>query len=272
VNAVTEYPRVALLGVGRMGQAVLTGMLDAGWDPARIVAAEAHEPTALAVRERLGIEFRPSAQAVVGADVVVVVVKPHDVTAVLDDIAPNLAPGVTVVSLAAGLSTTRLAAHLPVGTALVRVMPNTPALVGRGMSVMSPAPGCPPESLALAERVLGSVGEVRTAPEAQQDAVTAVSGSGPAYVFYVAEAMIDAGVMLGLPRPLAHDLTVQTLLGAATMMSETGEHPTVLRENVTSPGGTTAAALHVLDDAAVKAAFANAMRACRDRSAELGGS
>jgi pyrroline-5-carboxylate reductase len=114
------------------------------------------------------------------------------------------------------------------------------------------------------------VGEVRTVPEAQQDAVTAVSGSGPAYVFYVAEAMIDAGVMLGLPRPLAHDLTVQTLLGAATMMRDSGEHPTVLRENVTSPGGTTAAALHVLDDAAVKAAFANAMRACRDRSAELG--
>ena len=266
----TEFPRVALLGVGRMGQAVLTGLLESGWDPARIVAAEAHEPTAKAVRERHGIEFRTSAQAVVGADLVVVAVKPHDIAVVLDDIAPNLQVGATVVSLAAGLSTSSLAAHLPAGTALVRVMPNTPALVGMGMSVMSPAPGCPAESLALAERVLGAVGLVRTAPEAQQDAVTAVSGSGPAYVFYVAEAMIDAGVMLGLPRPLAHDLTVQTLLGAATMLRETAEHPAVLRENVTSPGGTTAAALHVLDDAAVKAAFANAMRACRDRSAELG--
>jgi pyrroline-5-carboxylate reductase len=270
VKAVSEFPRVALVGVGRMGQAVLAGLLDAGWDPARIVAAEAHEPTAQAVGERHGIEFRSSETAVVEADVVVVAVKPHDVTAVLDDISPNLQPGATVVSLAAGLSISRLAAHLPAGTALVRVMPNTPALVGMGMSVMSPAPGCPSESLALAERVLGAVGAVRTAPESQQDAVTAVSGSGPAYVFYVAEAMIDAGVMLGLPRPLAHDLTVQTLLGAARMLSDTGEHPTVLRENVTSPGGTTAAALHVLDDAAVKAAFANAMRACRDRSAELG--
>ena len=99
----------------------------------------------------------------------------------------------------------------------------------------------------------------------------AVSGSGPAYVFYVAEAMIEAGVLLGLPRPLAHDLTVQTLVGAAAMLAENGEHPTVLRENVTSPGGTTAAAIHALDDAAVRAAFANAMRACRDRSAELAG-
>ncbi len=272
MSAVTEYPRVAMLGVGRMGQAVLAGMLDAGWDPARIVAAEAHAATADAVRERHGIEIRPSAQAVVGADVVVVVVKPNDVTTVLDEVSGNLQPGATVISLAAGLSTAALAAHLPPGTALVRVMPNTPALVGMGMSVMSPAPGCPPESLALAERVLGAVGQVRIAPESQQDAVTAVSGSGPAYVFYVAEAMIDAGVLLGLPRPLARDLTVQTLLGAATMIRDTDEHPTVLRENVTSPGGTTAAALHVLDDAAVKAAFANAMRACRDRSAELGSS
>jgi pyrroline-5-carboxylate reductase len=266
----TPHPRVAMLGVGRMGQAVLSGMLGAGWDPSRIVAAEAHEPTAQDVNARHGIEFRPSAQAVVGADVVVVAVKPHDVTGLLDHISANLQPGATVVSLAAGLSTALLAEHLPAGTALVRVMPNTPALVGMGMSVMSPAPGCPPESLALAEQVLGAVGQVRTAPESQQDAVTAVSGSGPAYVFYVAEAMIDAGVMLGLPRPLARDLTVQTLLGAATMIRDTDEHPTVLRENVTSPGGTTAAAIHALDDAAVKAAFANAMCACRDRSAELG--
>ncbi len=270
MNAVEEHPRIAMLGVGRMGLAVLSGLLSAGWDPSRIVAAEAHEPTARAVRERHGIEFRPAAQAVVGADIVVLAVKPHDATGVLDDVSANLAPGTTVVSLAAGLSTGVLGAHLPAGAALVRVMPNTPALVGMGMSVMSPAPGCPPESLALAERVLGAVGEVRTAPESQQDAVTSVSGSGPAYVFYVAEAMIDAGVMLGLPRPLAHDLTVQTLLGAATMLRDTDEHPTVLRENVTSPGGTTAAAIHELDEAAVKAAFANAMRACRDRSQDLG--
>ena len=149
-------------------------------------------------------------------------------------------------------------------------MPNTPALVGVGMSVLSPAPGCPPESLELAELVLGSVGQVRTAPESQQDAVTAVSGSGPAYVFYVAEAMIEAGALLGLPHDLARDLTVQTLLGAATMMRDVDQQPAALRANVTSPGGTTAAAVSVLDDAGLKSVFADAMRAARDRSAELG--
>jgi pyrroline-5-carboxylate reductase len=263
-------PRVVLVGAGRMGQAVLSGLLASGWEPSRISATEAHEPTARAVRERHGIDVSSSTAAVSGADVVVIGVKPHQVTGVLEEIGPHLELGATVVSLAAGVSTATLVAHLPAGTAVVRVMPNTPALVGMGMSVMSAGPGCPPESLALAERVLGAVGEVRTTPESQQDAVTAVSGSGPAYAFYVAEAMIDAGVMLGLPRDLAHDLTIQTLLGAATMLRQTGEHPTVLRENVTSPGGATAAAVHVLDDAAVKAAFANAMRACRDRSIELG--
>jgi pyrroline-5-carboxylate reductase len=254
-----------------MGQAVLSGLLRAGWDPQGLVAAEPHAPTAEVVRSELGVAVLPAGEAVEGVDVVVVAVKPHDVTRLLDDISAHLAPGATVISLAAGVATATLAAHLPPGTPLVRVMPNTPALIGLGMSVMSPAPGCPPEALDVARRVLSAVGEVREAPESAQDAVTAVSGSGPAYVFHVAEAMIDAGVHLGLPRPLARDLTVQTLIGAATMLRDSGEHPAVLRENVTSPGGTTAAALHVLEELAVKAAFAKAMRAARDRSAELGG-
>jgi pyrroline-5-carboxylate reductase len=254
-----------------MGQAIIAGLLDSGWAPERITAAEAHEPTADQVRQQLGVEVRAAGDAVDGADVVLVAVKPHHVGAVLDEVADRLGAGATVVSIAAGVPTATLAAHLPEGTAVVRVMPNTPALVGQGMAAISPAPGCPPESLELARGVLGAVGEVVVVPESMQDAVTAVSGSGPAYVFLLAEAMIDAGVLLGLPRPLAHDLTVQTLLGAATMLRDSGEHPAVLRENVTSPGGTTAAALHVLEDAAVRAAIANAMRAARDRSAELGG-
>jgi pyrroline-5-carboxylate reductase len=252
-----------------MGQAVLAGLLAAGWEADQIVAAEPHAGTAHAVSAAHGIQVLPAQQAVAEADLVVVAVKPHQVADLLDDVAAHLPAGATVISLAAGVPTSTLAAHLPEGTAIVRVMPNTPALVGEGMSVMSPAAGCPPESVELAREVLGAVGEVREVPESAQDAVTAVSGSGPAYVFYVAEAMIEAGVLLGLPRELAHDLTVQTLLGSATMLDRTGEHPTVLRENVTSPGGTTAAAIHALDDAAVRAAFANAMRACRDRSAEL---
>lgn len=263
-------PRLAVLGAGRMGAAVMSGLVAAGWDRGSIVAAESHAPTAQAVGEHLGIAILPAAEAVAEADIVVVAVKPPQVTALLDSVADRLPRRCVVVCLAAGVRIATLSAHLPTGTALVRVMPNTPALIGLGMSVLSPAPGCPPEALELAERVLRAVGEVRTVPETAQDAVTAVSGSGPAYVFYLAEAMIDAGVLLGLPRDLARDLTVQTVLGAATMMRDTPDNPAVLREHVTSPGGTTAAALHALDDAAVKAAVANAMRACRDRSADLG--
>ena len=270
MTRVSSHPRIAMLGTGRMGEAVLAGMIQAGWDPSLIMGAEAHEPTARAVHERRGIEFRPAAQAVADAELVVVAVKPHHVAGALDAVAAALSPGATVVSLAAGVATSTLAAHLPPGTPVVRVMPNTPALVGVGMSVMSPGPGCPPESLELAERILAAVGAVRTVPEAQQDAVTAVSGSGPAYVFYLAEAMIDAGAQLGLPPELARDLTVQTLLGAATMLRDADASPAVLRANVTSPGGTTAAAVQVLDDASVKATFAGAIGAARDRSAELG--
>jgi pyrroline-5-carboxylate reductase len=266
----TSGPRVAVLGAGRMGAAVITGLINSGWGVHRIVAADAHAPTAEALRARLGIEVRAAADAVVGADVVVVAVKPHHVVGLLDQISATLPGGSTVVSLAAGVPTSAMSSHLPAGIALVRVMPNTPALVGEGMSVLSPAPGCPPEALELAELVLGSVGQVRTAPESAQDAVTALSGSGPAYAFYVAEAMIEAGVLLGLPHDLAHDLTVQTLLGAATMMRDVDQQPAALRENVTSPGGTTAAAVSVLEDAGLKSVFADAMRAARDRSAELG--
>jgi pyrroline-5-carboxylate reductase len=263
-------PRLAVLGAGRMGQAIMSGLLSSGWVPERIVAAEAHAPTADLVRERLGISVAPGPEAVEDADAVLVAVKPHHVAGVLDEVADRLRPGVTVVCIAAGVTTATVAAHVPEGTAIVRVMPNTPALVGQGMSALSPMPGCPRESVELARSILASVGAVAEVPESLQDAVTALSGSGPAYVFHLAESMIDAGVLLGLPRPLAHTLTVQTLVGAATMLRDSGEHPAVLRENVTSPGGTTAAALHVLEDAAVRAAMANAMRAARDRSAELG--
>jgi pyrroline-5-carboxylate reductase len=253
-----------------MGQAILSGLLASGWPPDRLVAAEADPVTADQVRDGLGVQVLPVGQAVSGADVVLVAVKPHAVPAVLDLIATRLSPGATVISIAAGVGTATVADHLPAGTAIVRVMPNTPALVGQGMSALSAGPGCPPESVALASRILAAVGEVVEVPESAQDAVTALSGSGPAYVFHLAESMIDAGVLVGLPRSLAQQLTVQTLLGAATMLRDAGQPPAVLRENVTSPGGTTAAALHVLDDAAVRAAVANAIVAARDRSTELG--
>ncbi|MGB7982275.1 MAG: pyrroline-5-carboxylate reductase [Candidatus Nanopelagicales bacterium] len=265
-----DQTRLALLGAGRMGQAIIAGLRASGWRASRIVAAEPDAATAREVAARHGIEVRAARDAVADADIVVVAVKPHHVTGVLDEVAPALPTGAVVVCIAAGVSTGTLAEHVPGGTPVVRVMPNTPALVGMGMSVLSAGPGCPPQAVALAREVLAAVGEVREVVESEQDAVTAVSGSGPAYVFYLAQAMIDNGADLGLDRALARDLTVQTLLGAATMLASCADDPEVLRAHVTSPGGTTAAAVTVLEDAGVRATVGRAMRACAERSAELG--
>ena len=177
-----------------------------------------------------------------------------------------------LISLAAGITTDYIETHIPEGIAVVRVMPNTPALVDEGMAAISPGTHCDEEHLALAERMLSVTGRVVRVPEKQQDAVTAISGSGPAYLFFVVEAMIEAGVHLGLPRSTATELVVQTVVGSAKLLRETGTHPTVLREQVTSPGGTTAAAIRQLEDHKVRAAFITAMEAARDRSVALAAS
>jgi pyrroline-5-carboxylate reductase len=197
------------------------------------------------------------------------VVKPQDMGAVLEEIGPAVRPGQLVVSLAAGITTAFLESRLPEGVPVVRVMPNTPALVDEGMAAIAPGSHCDDEHLAVAEALLGSTGRVLRVPERQMDAVTAISGTGPAYVFFVVESMIEAGVHLGLPRATATELVVQTLVGSAKMLRETGTHPVVLREQVTSPGGTTAAALRELEVHKVRAAFLAAMEAARNRSAEL---
>ena len=171
--------------------------------------------------------------------------------------------GHLVVSVAAGVPTARIEAALPAGVAVVRVMPNTPALVDEGMSVLSPGAHAGEEDLDEAEALLAAVGQVRRVPESQQDAVTALSGSGPAYFFYLVEAMVDAGILLGLPRALAADLVVQTALGAAVMMRDSGEHPVQLREAVSSPGGTTVAAIRELERHGVRAALMAAIEAAQ---------
>jgi pyrroline-5-carboxylate reductase len=199
----------------------------------------------------------------------VFVVKPQDMGALCDEIAPHVRPGALVVSLAAGITTEFLESHLPQGCPVVRVMPNTPALVDQGMAALAPGAHCDQEHLVEARQLLEAVGRVVVLDEKHLDAVTAISGSGPAYFFYIVEAMIEAGVFLGLPRSTATELVVQTCYGAATMLRETGEHPSVLREQVTSPGGTTVAALRTLDDHKVRAAFISALEAARDRSHEL---
>lgn len=260
----------AIVGVGQMGEAILAGLVSAGWNPADITVTVRRDERAQELAQRYGVRRVQLAQAARHSEVLVVGVKPHDVARLLDEVTNDLRKGTVVVSLAAGLTTETLEEHLPGGTPVVRVMPNTPALVGKGMSGISGGRHARPEHVEQVRQMMAAVGRAVVVPEHQLDALTAVSGSGPAYVFYVAEAMVEAGVQLGLARPLATELTTQTLLGAAEMLARPGVHPSILRENVTSPGGTTAQALKTLDDYRVRAAFAAAMEACRDRSVELG--
>jgi pyrroline-5-carboxylate reductase len=262
---------VAIFGAGVMGETLLSGLLRAGRPVDALVITERRGDRAAELTEKYGVRVLDNEEAAALADTLVLVVKPQDMGGLLTEIAPHVEQGNLVVSLAAGITTAFLESHLPAGRAVVRVMPNTPALVDQGMAAISAGAHCDPEHLSEAESLLAATGKVVEVPEKLQDAVTAISGSGPAYIFYVVEAMIEAGVVLGMPRSTATELVVQTLYGAATMIKETGQHPTVLREQVTSPGGTTAAALRTLDDHKVRAAFITAMEAAAKRSAELAG-
>ena len=264
--------RIGFVGVGMMGEALLAGVLRGSVAPEDVLVCERRSDRAVELKQQYGVTVVDDLTAVAQAPTIFLVVKPGDVAGVVRELAPALTADHLLVSLAAGISTATIeqAVGGPVG--VIRVMPNTPALVGAGMAAMSPGSHCSAEQLAVAEELLSSTGHVVRVPESQQDAVTAVSGSGPAYVFLVIEAMIDAGVGLGLTRDIATELAVQTVLGAATMASATGEHPTLLRERVTSPGGTTAAALAAFEDSGLRAAFAKAMRAARDRSRTLSAS
>jgi pyrroline-5-carboxylate reductase len=262
---------IAIFGAGVMGETLLAGLLRSGRSAGDLLVAERRIDRADELRDKYGVDTVDNADAAAKADVLLLVVKPQDMGDLLAEISGNVHPGKLVVSLAAGVTTSYIESRLPEGVAVVRVMPNTPALVDEGMAAISPGVHCVDDDLALAEELLSANGRVVRVPEKQQDAVTAVSGSGPAYVFLVVESMIEAGVHLGLPRPTATELAVQTLVGAGKLLRETGEHPALLRERVTSPGGTTAAALRELEAHGLRAAFLAALEAARDRSRELGG-
>ncbi|MET1008230.1 MAG: pyrroline-5-carboxylate reductase [Propionibacteriaceae bacterium] len=260
---------MAILGAGVMGETVLSGLLRAGWNPDDIVATDRRPDRQVELRHAYGIRMLTNAEAAAEADTVILVVKPQDMRDLLDEISGVLKPDVLVVSLAAGVDTLMIESQLPDGIAVVRVMPNTPAQVDEGMAAISPGTHSEQSHLDHVTEILSATGRVVTVPERYQDAVTAISGSGPAYLFFVVEAMIEAGVHLGLPRDTATELVVQTMLGSAKLLRETGEHPTVLRERVTSPGGTTAAAIAQLENRAVRSAFITAIEAARDRSRDL---
>lgn len=262
--------KIASLGAGRMAAALVRGLVQAG--VARAADVRVADPVA-AARESLAAELGvtaadSNAAAVDGADVVLLCVKPGDVPAALAA-AGGALDGRLLISIVAGLSLATLR-PLAAGARIIRAMPNTPAQVGAGATAYAGGPDATAADLEVAARILGAVGLAVPVAEKALDAVTGLSGSGPAYIFLVIEALSDGGVNAGLPRALSTQLAVQTVLGAARLAAESGEHPALLREAVTSPGGTTAAALGVLESAAVRAAFSDAVRAAAQRSRELG--
>jgi len=252
-----------------MGETVLSGLVRAGWDPATIVATDRRPERVAELEAAYGITMAENVEAVAGAETVLLVVKPQDMRSLLAEIASALDPETLVVSMAAGVDTATLEDGLPAGQPVVRVMPNTPAQVDEGMAAVAAGSSATDAHLERVRDILTATGRVVIVPERYLDAVTAISGSGPAYLFFVVEAMIEAGVHLGLPRDTSTELVVQTMLGSAKLLRESGEHPAILRERVTSPGGTTAAALRELEDHKVRAAFLTAMEAARDRSRDL---
>jgi pyrroline-5-carboxylate reductase len=261
---------LGIIGGGKIGEALLTGLLRGERTSSDIVVVEKHHDRANYLTTNYGVKTLDVPEAAAAARTLVLCVKPQDIGALLAELAQVVTTEHLIVSVAAGIPTAKISAALPEGVPVVRCMPNTPALVDEAMTAVSAGAYADEPHLATAEALLASVGRVVRVPETQLDAVTALSGSGPAYFFYLVEGMIEAGVLIGLSRPVATELVVQTMLGSARMLIESGEHPAVLREAVTSPGGTTASALHELDRQAVKAALAHAIQAARDRSVQLG--
>ncbi|MFJ8944352.1 pyrroline-5-carboxylate reductase [Streptomyces sp. NPDC102395] len=261
--------KVAVLGTGKIGEALLSGMLRGGWPPADLLVTARRAERAEELRNRHGVVPVTNAEAAKTADTLILTVKPQDMGTLLEELAPHVPAGRLVISGAAGITTAFVEDRLTAGVPVVRVMTNTPALVDEAMSVISAGSHAGEADLAHTEEIFGSVGKTLRVPESQQDACTALSGSGPAYFFYLVEAMTDAGILLGLPRDKAHDLIVQSAIGAATMLRDSGEHPVKLRENVTSPAGTTINAIRELENHGVRAALIAALEAARDRSRQL---
>jgi pyrroline-5-carboxylate reductase len=261
---------IAILGAGKMGEALTSGLLRAGRSPAEVIAVVRRPERADTLRETYGIEVVSAADAAKSADTLVITVKPQDMSVLLDEIAPHLPADRLVISVAAGITTSMIERRLGSDIPVVRVMSNTPVLVDEAMSVISAGRHAGEDHLRRAEELLRPVGKVLRIPESQQDAATALSGSGPAYVYFLVEAMVDAGILLGIPRSTALEMVIQAVYGAATMLRDSGEHPVILREAVTSPGGTTISAIRELERHGVRAAFLAAIEAARDRGAELG--
>ena len=266
-----DEKRIAILGAGRIGEALISGLLSSGWRaPGDLVASTRRPERVAELEERHGVTATlDNAAAAAGAALVVVAVKPQDIEALLGEVGSAITSEQTVLSVAAATPTVTIERYLSSDVPVVRAMPNTPSTVHEGIAGICAGAHAGDEHLTLAEETLTHLGAVVRVPERAMDAVTAVSGSGPAYFALLAEAMIEAGLLLGLSREISTQLVVQTMLGTAKQLRDEKMHPVELREMVTSPGGTTIAAIRELESAGVRAAFLNAIQAAMNRAKEL---
>lgn len=264
---------IAILGGGKMGEILLRGMLSsASHTSADVVVTDQREEQLSHLARTYGVRTtRLNSDAVRSGSTVLLCVKPQDVQALLSEIRSEMTKEHLLISIAAGVPTSAILGHLPQGVPVVRAMPNAPARVGEAMTAICAGAGASEAHLKLAEQILASVGRVVRVPENAMDAVTALSGSGPAYFALIAEAMIDAAVAVGLERAMATDLVIQTMAGTALLLRDERMHPVALREAVTSPAGTTAAGLRELENGRVRGAILGAIEAAVSRSRELGG-
>ena len=264
---------IGFLGAGRMATALAQGFVEAGLvKPGQIFAHDvvptANKAFGAATGARICVSNEDVLQA---ASVIFLAVKPQQAAEVLAEIQPRFTPRHLLISIAAGVTLTKMEAALPAKARVIRVMPNTPALVGASASGFACGKGATKSDAALAQRLLSAVGMAVEVKESLLDAVTGLSGSGPAYVYQFIEALSDGGVASGLPRDLATKLAAQTVLGAAKMVIETGEHPGALKDAVTSPGGTTIEGIHELEKGKLRGTVMNAVRAATEKSKKLGG-
>ena len=264
-----QQSKVAVIGAGVMGEALIAALISYGVKPEFITISEKREERAAELIAKYSIKAAPLAANVESADALLLVVKPQDMGAVLEEIKASINPAAVVITFAAGKSISFISNGLGTGNPVVRVMPNTPTLVGAGMAAASMGEGVTEAQKSFVLGFLGATGKVIEVAEDLQDAVTATSGSGPAYFFAFVEAMVAGAKQLGLNDADATTLTVQTIVGAAKLLDESGKSATTLRENVTSPNGTTAAALASFASNDLKSMVAKAMKAASDRSQEL---
>ncbi|MDQ3752825.1 MAG: pyrroline-5-carboxylate reductase [Actinomycetota bacterium] len=264
---------LSVLGGGRIGEALVVGLLASGWclPDDIVVTGRSSERLARLSDAHSVATTVDNAGAISGASIIVLAVKPQDITSLLQTISGRVLPDQVVLSVIAAIPTLAIESGLGGSIPVVRAMPNAPSTVHQGMAGMSAGRYAGPPHMKLAAEVLGAVGRVVEVPEDYLDAVTAISGSGPAYFALLAEAMIEAGILLGLSREISTQLVVQTMLGSATLLRDEAMHPVELREMVTSPGGTTIRAIQVLEQSGVRAAFLNAIQAAMQRSQELAG-